>query len=542
MATNETNKLIFGTTTYNLKDDSGTASSHTHTKSQITDFPSSMTPSSHTHGNIQNGGTLQTNDITIANGDKLVVTDSSDSSKVARTSVSFDGSTTTKCLTQKGTWETFGTSNLTIGTTGTTACAGNDSRLSDARTPSNDSNLVHKTGNESIDGNKTFNDDIIINNSDDDNLKSIKFITSESSIPQIQACRNSLNFENADDYNFDAEVYINNNTHINGELYVDNLGSNGNYVGLLGDIDLNNQGIVGPVYYFNFSQYNSYEVGDYCYYNGVVYKCTTAHTGAWNNSHFKAVSNSILLGGDICLNNDLIITSDGLNSDSTISITSDTDIEFNAKGGSVIVNGGLEVDGITTTDSISIDAPGADILIPTSATDGNIAIAPAFSTSKAYAVGDYVIYNNEVYKCTTAHSASAWNYSHFSDITNKIVSVDDIIGKTFEATGSDYAEKFETLEDCPICRFVTLDGEKIKLAQPEDDYILGITSELPSIIGDKENQGTPVGLLGKLWVECDDTVKVNSFVTSGKDGIATKSDKGYRVMTVDGNKCKVLVK
>lgn len=83
------------------------------------------TPTSHTHGNIQNGGTLQTNDITIASGDKLVVTDSSDSSKVARTSISFDGSTATQCLTKKGTWETFGTSNLTIGTTSTTAMAGN---------------------------------------------------------------------------------------------------------------------------------------------------------------------------------------------------------------------------------------------------------------------------------------------------------------------------------------------------------------------------------------------------------------------------------
>ena len=67
----------------------------------------SMTPTSHTHGNIQNGGTLQTTDVTIANGDKLVITDSSDSSKVARASVSFDGSTATKALTQKGTWETF---------------------------------------------------------------------------------------------------------------------------------------------------------------------------------------------------------------------------------------------------------------------------------------------------------------------------------------------------------------------------------------------------------------------------------------------------
>lgn len=63
--------------------------------------------SSHTHGNITNAGALQTTDITIASGDKLVVTDSSNSNKVARTSVSFDGSTTTTALTPKGTFETF---------------------------------------------------------------------------------------------------------------------------------------------------------------------------------------------------------------------------------------------------------------------------------------------------------------------------------------------------------------------------------------------------------------------------------------------------
>lgn len=84
----------------------------------------SRTPTSHTHGNIQNGGTLQTTDITIASGDKLVVTDNSDSNKIARTSISFDGSTATKALTQKGTWETFGTSNLTLGTSSTTALKG----------------------------------------------------------------------------------------------------------------------------------------------------------------------------------------------------------------------------------------------------------------------------------------------------------------------------------------------------------------------------------------------------------------------------------
>lgn len=63
--------------------------------------------STHTHGNITSGGALQTTDVAIANGDKLVVTDRSNSSKVARSSISFDGSTTTKALTPKGTFEAF---------------------------------------------------------------------------------------------------------------------------------------------------------------------------------------------------------------------------------------------------------------------------------------------------------------------------------------------------------------------------------------------------------------------------------------------------
>lgn len=37
-----------------------TPSSHTHTKSEISDFPSTMTPSSHTHGNITNDGKVGT--------------------------------------------------------------------------------------------------------------------------------------------------------------------------------------------------------------------------------------------------------------------------------------------------------------------------------------------------------------------------------------------------------------------------------------------------------------------------------------------------
>lgn len=65
----------------------------------------SMTPKSHTHGNIQNGGTLQTSDVAIASGDKLVICDSSDSNKIARSSLAFT-SNTSKFLREDGTWQT----------------------------------------------------------------------------------------------------------------------------------------------------------------------------------------------------------------------------------------------------------------------------------------------------------------------------------------------------------------------------------------------------------------------------------------------------
>jgi hypothetical protein len=86
---------------------SGNASSSQVVMGNDTRLTNSRTPTSHTHGNIQNTGALQSSDVTIANGDKLVITDSSDSDKVARASVAFDGSTKTKALTKNGTFETF---------------------------------------------------------------------------------------------------------------------------------------------------------------------------------------------------------------------------------------------------------------------------------------------------------------------------------------------------------------------------------------------------------------------------------------------------
>ena len=73
------------------------------TVSKISDFPSTMTPSSHTHGNITNAGDITTT-ATIASGDRLVINDES-ASKVTNSSITF-GTSETTYLTNKGTWKT----------------------------------------------------------------------------------------------------------------------------------------------------------------------------------------------------------------------------------------------------------------------------------------------------------------------------------------------------------------------------------------------------------------------------------------------------
>jgi len=60
---------------------------------------------------------------------------------------------------------------------------------------------------------------------------------------------------------------------------------------------------------------------------------------------------------------------------------------------------------------------------------------------------------------------------------------------SWNTSGADYAELFEWQDGNPDAEdraglFVTLDGEYIRIATPADDYILGIVSASPSVVGD----------------------------------------------------------
>lgn len=162
--------------------------------------------------------------------------------------------------------------------------------------------------------------------------------------------------------------------------------------------------------------------------------------------------------------------------------------------------------------------------------------------------------------------------------------------KSFASSGADYAEYFEW-QDGNINKddrrgyFVTLDGDKIRIANSNDEYILGIVSGNPAVIGNNDMQWRgyylfdefgcniiekktiindegeeeeiemlainpdldtereyihrserpewdTIGMLGVLIVRDDGTCKVNGYCQCNNEGIATASETGhgYRVL------------
>lgn len=162
-------------------------------------------------------------------------------------------------------------------------------------------------------------------------------------------------------------------------------------------------------------------------------------------------------------------------------------------------------------------------------------------------------------------------------------------GGAYKTNGADYAEYFEWLDGNTknqdrVGLFVTLDGDKIKLAN-KGDYILGVISANPSIVGNSaeldwhdkyktdvygrliydeshnlilnENYNdtleyiprgarkeySKVGLLGQLVVQDDGTCEVNGYCMASVNGVATKSDSGYRVIKrIDKTYIKIILK
>ena len=70
---------------------------------------------------------------------------------------------------------------------------------------------------------------------------------------------------------------------------------------------------------------------------------------------------------------------------------------------------------VTITDAEHPSGQSFDVMNGTGGGDISASdLAPAFSDQTAYAVGEYVSYQGAIYKCTTSHSAGAWDSTHFT--------------------------------------------------------------------------------------------------------------------------------
>ena len=179
--------------------------------------------------------------------------------------------------------------------------------------------------------------------------------------------------------------------------------------------------------------------------------------------------------------------------------------------------------------------------------------------------------------------------------------------QSFGASGADFAEMFEWLDGNTNNEdrrglFVTLDGDKIRLANSDDDYILGVVSAIPTVIGDtaseewhgkyktdvfgnrltetinieettdevtgeiipahtetrfvlsddynsdeeyksreKRKEWASIGLIGKMVVIDDGTCQANGYCKAGNNGVATEATTGYRVLKrIDDNHIRIL--
>lgn len=164
------------------------------------------------------------------------------------------------------------------------------------------------------------------------------------------------------------------------------------------------------------------------------------------------------------------------------------------------------------------------------------------------------------------------------------------------SNGADYAEMFEWNDGNINCedrvgKFVTFEEGtgKIRIANSNDKYILGVVSATASIVGDRyedewnekyitddfgriqyeekiinevltrvpilnknynpeqqyisrtdRKEWDAIGMLGKLFVLHDGTCNVGDYCVVNNEGIATKSDSGYYVLSANNEVAKIL--
>lgn len=178
-----------------------------------------------------------------------------------------------------------------------------------------------------------------------------------------------------------------------------------------------------------FSAATNYAAGDVVYHEHVLYKFTAAHNaGAWTGSdvtsltvddilvELRTLANTIL--GDLAPAFDATVAYD----EGDVVTYGGQLYKFTADHAAGAWTGS---DASTTTLAEEIVAAGGDISALTARVNTIVGdLAPAFAAANAYAVDDVVVYEDQLYRFTSAHTANdPWDSSEVTaiDVTDIIL-------------------------------------------------------------------------------------------------------------------------
>ena len=171
-----------------------------------------------------------------------------------------------------------------------------------------------------------------------------------------------------------------------------------------------------------FDTATAYSIGDVVVKDEHLYKFTSAHAaGAWDSTEVTSVTVVSLINTALATANTNIATAKSAveatiaTEFSTASAYSVGDVVFHEDGLYKFTSAhaagawdSTEVTAVTVKDLVDAAASTGSTAAATAKTTVENTIAPAFSTSESYAIGDVVYYEDELYKFNAAHSAGAW--------------------------------------------------------------------------------------------------------------------------------------
>lgn len=188
-----------------------------------------------------------------------------------------------------------------------------------------------------------------------------------------------------------------------------------------------------------FSIQSTYAVGDYVMHDYKLYKCISAVTtaGNWNSAKWQECKIGDEINGGVKFTAQTLTSEQKAQARNNIGGASQADLEAlnavrydqaqtltTAQKTQARANIGAVSQEEATPDAIRYSAQSLTDAQKNQArvnvgTVESTSIAEEFSTSKAYAVGDMVMYDSKLYKFKTAHSAGVWNVAQVDAVSVK---------------------------------------------------------------------------------------------------------------------------